>query len=204
MSIFKKSNKKASSRTQIAIKGVQDGILILPNNRYRIILQASSINFELKSEDEQDALIDTYQNFLNSLASPIQIVVRVREMDMDKYLEEFRLKIEDEKEKVYRQQIKNYIKFVRGLIAKNKILARHFYIVVPFDAKDRQDFAIAKEQLLLSSDIVTKGLARLGVHTRQLESLEVLDLFYTFYNPQSAKRQPITEQTMQLLKESYL
>ena len=112
--------------------------------------------------------------------------------------------MKDEKEKVYRQQIKNYTKFVRGLITKNKILARHFYIIVPFDARERQDFALVKEQLLLSSDIVTKGLARLGVHTRQLESLEALDLFYTFYSPQTAKRQPITDQTMQLLKESYL
>lgn len=204
MSIFKKSNKKASSRNQIAIKGVQDGILILPGNRYRKILQVSSINFELKSEDEQDALIDTYQNFLNSLACPLQMIVRVREMDMDKYIEEFRLKIDNEKEKVYRHQIKNYIEFVQGLITKNKILARHFYVIVPFNAKDRQNFEMVKEQLLLNSDIVTKGLARLGVHTYPLNSLEVLDLFYTFYNPQTAKRQPITEQTMQLLKESYL
>ena len=169
-----------------------------------MILQVSSINFELKSEDEQDALIDTYQNFLNSLACPLQMIVRVREMDMDKYIEEFRLKIDGEKEKVYRHQIKNYIEFVQGLISKNKILARHFYVVVPFNAKDRQNFEMIKEQLLLNSDIVTKGLARLGVHTHHLSSLEVLDLFYTFYNPQSAKRQPISEQTMQLLKESYL
>lgn len=204
MSIFRKSNKKASSRSQIAIKGVEDGILILPGNRYRMILQVSSINFELKSEDEQDALIDTYQNFLNSLACPLQMIIRVREMDMDKYLEEFRFKIDGEKEKVYRQQIKNYIEFVQGLITKNKILARHFYVVIPFNGKDRQSFEMIKEQLLLNSDIVTKGLARLGVHTRQLNSLEVLDLFYTFYNPHVAKRQPLTEQTMRLLKESYL
>lgn len=204
MSIFRKSNKKASSRSQIAIKGVEDGILILPGNRYRMILQVSSINFELKSEDEQDALIDTYQNFLNSLACPLQMIIRVREMDMDKYLEEFRFKIDGEKEKVYRQQIKNYIEFVQGLITKNKILARHFYVVIPFNGKDRQSFEMIKEQLLLNSDIVTKGLARLGVHTHQLNSLEVLDLFYTFYNPHVAKRQPLTEQTMRLLKESYL
>lgn len=204
MSIFRKSNKKASSRSQIAIKGVQDGILILPGNRYRMILQASSINFQLKSREEQDAILETYQDFINSLACPLQMIVRVRELDMDKYLEEFRVKIDGEKEKIYQKQIKNYIKFVRGMVKKNKIIARHFYIVVPFNAKDRQDFEMIREQLQLNSDIVTKGLARLGVHTHQLNSLEVLDLFYTFYNPQSAKRQPITEQTMQLLKESYL
>ncbi len=63
---------------------------------------------------------------------------------------------------------------------------------------------MVKEQLLLNGDIVSRGLARLGVRTQQLTSLEVLDLFYTFYNPQQAKRQPITDKTMQLLKEAYL
>ena len=74
MSILRKSNNKASSRQQIAIKGVRDSVLILPDNHYRMILRISSVNFELKSEDEQDAIIETYQNFLNSLACPLQII----------------------------------------------------------------------------------------------------------------------------------
>lgn len=72
-----KSNKRASSRRQISIKGVKDGVLILPNNQFRIALEVSSLNFELKSEAEQDALIDTYESFLNSLPGPLQIIVRV-------------------------------------------------------------------------------------------------------------------------------
>ena len=60
MSIFRKSNNKTSSRKQIQIKGVKDGILLLPGNKYRAVLELSSINFELKSEAEQDALIETY------------------------------------------------------------------------------------------------------------------------------------------------
>ncbi len=87
MSTFTKSKKKQSSRHQIAVEGIRDGILLLPGNHYRTALQLSSINFELKSEAEQDALIDTYQSFLNSLATPLQIIIRIRELDMDKYLE---------------------------------------------------------------------------------------------------------------------
>lgn len=204
MSVLTKSNKKLSSRQQINIKGVQDGILLLPGNQYRVILQASSINFELKSDDEQDAIIETYQSFLNSLACPVQILVRIREMDMQKYIDDFRAVLADEKEKVYRQQIKNYTEFVQGLISTNKILSRHFYVVIPYANNDDADFAAIKEQLALSADIVGKGLGRLGIHTRQLESLEVLDLFYSFYSPAQAKRQPLTNQTLQLLKESYL
>lgn len=129
MSLFQKSNIRMSSRPQIAIKGVDEGILILPNRKYRIILEASSINFELKSEDEQDALIETYQAFLNALSFPLQILIRVREMDMDTYLSAFRQRVELETEEIYKQQALNYAEFVQGLITTNKILYKQFIFV---------------------------------------------------------------------------
>lgn len=204
MSILRKSNKKASSRRQINIKGVRDGVLTLPGERYRLILEASSINFELKSEDEQDAIIETYQSFLNSLTTPVQILVRIRELDMRKYLDDFKEMQASEKQKVYRDQIKNYTNFVRGLVDTNKILSRQFYVVIPHTNKDGDDFEMVREQLALNADLISKSLGRLGVQTRILDSLEVLDLFYSFYNPNRAKRQPLTNQTLQLLQESYL
>lgn len=203
MSIFKKSNNKVSSRQQINIKGVRSDVLILPNDRYRAVLEMSSINFELKSEAEQDAIIETYQSFLNSLSTGLQIIVRVREMDMEKYLDNFRSKMKHEKEAVYKTEIKNYTEFVSRLITKNKILSRHFYVVVPFDSKEK-NFDIIKEQLSLTTDIVAKGLSRLGMQARLLSSIEILDLFYSFYSPELAKRQPLRDQTMKLLTESYL
>jgi hypothetical protein len=203
MFILQKSNKKVSSRQQIDIKGVRDGVLLLPNNHYRVVLQISSVNFELKSEAEQDALIETYQSFLNSMSCPLQILVRIREMDMDKYLGDFHTRLIDESEEVYKQEIQNYTEFVKSLITSNKILARHFYVVIPFVGKE-SDFEIVKEQLNLNTDIVAKGLSRLGMQSRQLSSLEVLDLFYSFYNPGQAKRQPITDKTLELLTRSYL
>ena len=66
MLLLTKSNSKVSSRRQIAIKEVKDGILVLPNQEYRMVIETSSVNLELKSEDEQDVLIDSFQNFLNS------------------------------------------------------------------------------------------------------------------------------------------
>lgn len=204
MSTSLKSNKKASSRRQINIKGVQDGILILPGRRCRAVLEVSSINFELKSEDEQDAILETYQSFLNSLTCPVQLLVRIREMDMQKYLESFKAKQAEEKEKIYRDQVKYYIKFVQGLVTTNKILSRRFYAVIPYDDQDNNGFAAAQEQLAMSTDIVAKGLGRLGIQARQLDSLEALDLFYSFYNPGQAKRQPLSEKTLQLLQRSYV
>ena len=202
MSILAKSKKKVSSRQQIAIKGVDQDILLLPGDEYRAVLRVSALNFELKSEAEQDTLIDTYQSFLNSLSSDIQILVRVRELDMDKYLANFRRRSELEQDTVYKAQAENYIKFVGKMVTTNKILTRHFYVVVPLSAE--KDFAIVREQLALSVDIVRKGLARMGMHSDRLTSLELLELFYSFYNPVDAKRQPLTDQTMLLLSEGYL
>ncbi len=204
MSVLTKSDKKRSSRRQINIQGVQDGILILPGNQYRVVLESSSINFELKSSDEQDVLIDTYRSFLNSLPCAVQIVARIREMDMAKYLDGFREASAAEEDPIYREQIASYAEFVQGLITTNKILSRRFYVVIAFHDLDKSGFEAAQEQLTINADIVGKGLSRLGVHTRKLGSLEVLDLFYSFYNPELAKRQPITAHTLQLLKESYL
>lgn len=200
MSILQKSNKKASARQQINIKGVRDGVLMLPNNQYRVAMEVSSVNFQLKSSDEQDALIDTYESFLNSLPCALQIIVRIRELDMTKYLADLNTRLQDEPEPIYQDQIRNYSEFVGDLVTDNHILSRHFYAVLPYTA---DDFATAKEQLIINSDIVSKGFTRLGMRTRQLGSLEILDLFHSFYNPAEAKRQPITERVVQLLNSSY-
>lgn len=199
MSVLRKSKTKSSSRNQIAIKGVRDGVLMLPDNQYRVVLQVSALNFELKSEQEQDAIIDTYENFLNSLGTNLQILIRTREIDMDKYLEDLTERLKDENEAIYQKQLKNYDEFIRSLIANNKILTRHFYLIIPYVASSKADFELVQEQLNLKTDIVSKGMTRLGMHARQLSSLEVLDLFYSFYNPVQAKIQPLTEQALQLI-----
>lgn len=199
MFALQKSRSKTSARNQIAIKGVRDGILMLPNNEYRAVLQVSSLNFELRSEEEQDAIIDTYESFLNSVGSSLQILIRTREIDMDKYLEDLALRLDNETEDIYRKQLKNYDEFIRSLIHSNKILTRNFYVVVPYKATGKADYELVQEQLNLKLDIVAKGMTRIGMHTKELSSLEILDLFYSFYSPVQAKIQPLTEQALQLI-----
>lgn len=199
MFALQKSKSKSSNRNQIGIKSVRDGILILPGNQYRAVLEVSSLNFELRSEEEQDAIIDTYESFLNSVGSSLQILIRTREIDMDKYLEELGERLDGEAEPIYRAQLQNYDEFIRSLITANKILTRHFYIVVPYSASSKTEFDVVQEQLSLKLDIVSKGMMRIGMHTKTLSSLEVLDLFYSFYSPAQAKIQPLTEQALQLI-----
>lgn len=204
MFALQKSKSKTSARHQIAIKGVRDGVLILPNNEYRAILQVSSLNFELRSEEEQDAIIDIYESFLNSVGSSLQILVRTREIDMDKYLADLGERLDDEKEEIYRTQLQNYDEFIRSLITTNKILTRHFYIIVPYKPTGKADFDLIREQLNLKLDIVAKGMTRLGMHSDQLTSLEALDLFYSFYSPTQAKIQPLTEQALQMIRTALI
>ncbi len=194
-----KLNKPGSAKDQISIKSVQNNILMLPGNRYRAVIETSAVNFELKSDSEQDALIETYQSFLNGLNSPFQIIIRIREIDLDNYLEEMHQKSLREKENIYRSQIENYAKFVAGLVNVNKILSRRFYVVVPVDISSRQDEDFASEQLALKVEIISRGLKRLGMNVRQLESLEILELFYGFYNPGQAKVQPLSEKALSLM-----
>lgn len=188
-----KANKKASSRMQIDIKGVEDNILILPGSEYRLVLLVSSVNFELKSEDEQDALIETYQSFLNSLAGDLQIIVRVRELDIDEYVMALESRLANETESVYVSQINNYTSFVKSLIKSNRILSRQFYVVVSYKGVKKQEFDIAKEQIGIRADIIAKGLMRLGIQSKSLSGLELVDMFYSFYSPRQAKNQPLNK-----------
>ena len=205
MNIFSKSNK-SSSRRQIQIKEVVDNILVLPGNEYRQILETSSVNFELKSEEEQDVIIDSFQNFLNSLPCEIQILVRVREVDIDHYVEDIGKTKDKETIPAYKKQIEGYCSFVKKLVSGNKILSRRFYIVIPYKHTERhQDMKLIKEHLNLEKDIIVKGLERMQMKARSITGLEILNLFYGFYNPESLKTQAITRETVEaLLKNNYV
>ena len=203
MFLLGKSKSRVSSRSQIQIKEVRDGILVLPNNEYRVIIETSSINFELKSEAEQDVLIESFQNFLNSLPCPLQMLIRVREFDIDRYLYQISHNKKNEKEKIYKDQIENYSEFIKDLVSGNKILSRKFYVVIPYHHTDKnKDFNLIKEQIHLNRDIVHRGIEKLGMKARQLDSIELLDLFYSFYNPAQAKTQELKGQTIQMMLEN--
>ena len=155
-----------------------------------------------KNEAGTKHLLST-TDFLNSLPTTLQILIRVREVDIDRYLEEFSKNLSGENEKVYQEQIKNYCEFIQNLVSGNKILSRKFYIVIPYKPTDKStDFSMVKEQILLNQDIVSKGLEKLGMKTRPLNNLELLELFYRFYNPVQIKSQELTGETLKALFNS--
>ncbi len=206
MWLLKKSLNKISSRNQIAIKEVRDGILVLPNNKHRLIIETSSVNFELKSEVEQDVLIDSFQTFLNSLPSQLQILIRIREVDIDQYVDSIEILKQTENNPKYLEQIDDYTQFIRQLVSGNKILSRKFYIVLPYKPNNNKNaFDLAKTQLTLTQDMVIKALEKLGMKARTLSSLEVLNLFYSFYNKDQIKTQELNQTIMKsLLQHNYV
>lgn len=204
MWLINKSTAKESSRRQIQLKEVKDNLLVLPNNQYRLVLETSSINFELKSEAEQDVLIDTFQNFLNALPCPVQILIRVREIDIDRYTDSIELSKQNESETLYQDQISQYATLIRKLVTGNKILTRKFYVVIPYHhTSSKTDMRLIKEQMNLLNDIVVKGLEKLNMKATQLNSLELLDLFYSFYNPNEYKIQTLTQKTLEAMEQAY-
>jgi phage gp36-like protein len=130
-------------------------------------------------------------------------VQKVRALDLDDYLNDFEKKKSDEKTEVYKKQIDGYVKYVKSLVKTNKILARQFYIIIPYRAKQKESMDTVREQLANHLSIVEKGLGNVGIKSRLLGSLEVLDLFYSSYNAKDAKQQPLTKQTISLLQKNY-
>ncbi len=190
---------RGSARDQIAIKAVIDDTLVIADGRYRLIMETSTVNLELKSEAEQDAIIDIFQSFLNGLNGPLQILVRTREVEADSFLAAINLRLKEESQPAYRDQLHGYAKFLKGLISVNRILSRNFYIVIEYDSDPKTDLPTVQEQLALQADIVAKGLQRLGMRCRQLSGLEILNLFYSFYNPKAAKSMPLSEKALRLM-----
>lgn len=189
------------SKHHIALRGVKDGLVMMPSNVYALPLSVSSLNFELKSENEQDIIVDAYQNFLNSLNIDIQILVRVREVDVDAYLERFRKQVNNEPDAIYRNQLRSYVEFLEKLVDSSNILTRYFYLLIPYKS---DSIEIAKEQLSISADIVKKGLARLGLHVEELDDAEILALFGDFFLGTKQKHPLLTGEGINMLRRSYL
>ncbi len=196
----------------IPIRDVRGGVMILNNGDMRMILMTSSLNFGLKSGEEQGAIIQQFQFFLNSLEFPVQIFIQSKRLDTKPYL-----KMLEEREKVQlidamKIQVHEYIAFIRDFTSHTNIMSKSFFIVVPYaggvtlgakkgggmlsglfgnkngkvekptDAEN-QSFEEAKVQLEQRVAIVEQGLARCDIRTTRLGTEEITELFYKKFNP---------------------
>ncbi len=197
---------KPTSATQqfVPVKEIRDGIIVLKGGGYRGILICSSINFGLKSPDEQHAIIFGFQNFLNTLDFSIQIVINSRKMDLRPYLGLLEEKMVEQKTELMRIQLREYIEFVRSFADQTNIMTKSFYIVVSYAPSVSPAHAIGllrrggapavapatetsfnedRAQLEQRLALVAAGLAGTGVRAVRLGTEEVIELLYRSFNP---------------------
>lgn len=214
---------KTSSRASqefVPIKEVRDGIVILKNGSLRLILMASSLNFALKSQDEQTAIIMQYQNFLNSLDFYLQILVRSRPININSYIDYLKETEKTQTNELLKIQTREYIEFIKTMVETTSIVSKSFYISVPFNPpvlelkdagnvfvkikqmlikpklepeqqEEEKMFEEYREQLIQRGEVVRQELSRLGVRTAPLDTEEVIELFYELYNPGEEEKSKI-------------
>ena len=140
MSVKKKQKKSPDSSTQrnLPFSQLRENIIIMKDSSARIVLRCSTINFLLKSTEEQDSIIMSFQRFLNSLDFPVQIMVRSTKLDIDGYLWKLKDKAVSQKNELLQNQTYEYIEYLKKLVEVAQIMKKDFYVVVPFDKEEDQ------------------------------------------------------------------
>ena len=199
-------NAKATQEF-IPIKEIRDGIIVLKGGELRAIVLANSVNLSLKSSDEQKATILQFQNFLNTLDFPVQISVQSRRLDIRPYLLLLENRIKVQSEPLLKLQTKEYIEFIRNFTESVAIMTKSFFVVIPyshtvfksdsgilgnlFSRKSKEeaqalkqiDFEEKRSQLEERVAVIQQGLSRCGINSAQLNTEEVVEVFYKVFNP---------------------
>ncbi|MBL4695107.1 hypothetical protein JKY72_07110 [Candidatus Gracilibacteria bacterium] len=206
-----------STQNHLRIGEVRDDVLVLKNGGVRAVLKTSSINFNLKSEDEQKAIISSYQGFLNSLEFPIQILVRSKKLDIDDYINSINETAEKQENKLLQEQTYEYAEYIQKLIEYADIMEKEFYVVVPYDPirsrgsekgiagfqsffgrlspkesfsdlnRRKNEFEELKKNLMGRVSTISAGLESCGLKVSQLNTEEIIKVMYRTYNPLSSK-----------------
>jgi hypothetical protein len=189
----------------VPVKEVRNGVIILKDGGYRGVLMCSSVNFALKSEDEQQAIVGGFQNFLNTLDFSVEIVVHSRKMDIRPYLALLSERMEAQSTELMRLQVREYIQFIRGFMDSTSIMTKVFYLVVPYTpalASEVVSSSIAflgqkksgttsfgsssfeddRVQLQQRMALAAGGLASSGLRAEPLGTEEVIELLYRSFN----------------------
>jgi hypothetical protein len=193
----------------VPIQEIRDGVVILKTGGMRALVLATSLNFALKSADEQSAILMQFQNFLNSLDFSIQIFVQSKKLDIRPYIALLEDRYKEQQTELMKIQVREYIEFIRTFVESTNIMSKSFFLVVPYDppimtgsknpimnafpGKKRssaettalvdQQFQEYRSQLEQRVAVVEQGLVRCGIRVAELGTEEVVELFYKLFNP---------------------
>jgi hypothetical protein len=207
--------KGPSTQQHLDIEDIKDDLVILKNGNVSIILETTSLNFELFAEEEQDARILAFASFLNAIKFPLQIVIRTERTDVNDYIDKLQVYREKHISKALRRQMEIYMKFIRNLTVKTDVLNKRFFIVIPqrfapvskgFSVTDvfktkkpeidiYKNLQKAKDQLYPKRELVIKQFKKMGVRAWQLQNDDLVQLYYDIYDPDKVgvRRVDVTE-----------
>ena len=194
----------------VSVKEIRDGVVILNDNSMVSILMTSSLNFALKSSDEQQAILLQFQNFLNSLESSIQIFVQSKKLDIRPYLALMQNRRKEQTNELIKIQTKEYIEFIKNFTDNTNIMSKNFFIVVVYKPaviktkgtinklfsnkktinKNEKGsiFEENRTQLEQRVSVIEQGLTRTGLRLAQLGTEEVVELLYKIFNPGESEK----------------
>ncbi len=198
-----------SSQQNIPLSAVYDDVAVSKNGQFCQILMVNSVNFGLKSEEEQGAIIQQYQGFLNSLTFPIEIVMHSKQLDLTAYLKDLDGRVAQEPNELIRYQIQEYSDFVKKLISIANIMDKKFFIIVPYQVPVTElpkegllsglfgsphahlrvplkRFETIKQELGQRVNVVNSGLASMGITSEILTTKQLIELYYRTYNQEEA------------------
>jgi hypothetical protein len=204
--LTKEESMGQAAQAFVDIAEIKDGVAILKNGTLRAVLMVSSINFDLKSTQEQEAIVANYQNFLNSLDFPLQVVISSRKLDIAPYLAMLDIKEKEQPNELLRFQIAEYRNFVKQMVSASDIMTKSFFIIIPFALTEarkegfidrirtalnpkqimlekKMEFEGYKNQLWQRVDHVMAGLGGTGIRMTPLSTEELIELYYNAYNP---------------------
>ena len=197
---------EGSTHQIIDVKEIKENIAILKDGGLRMVMMVSSINFGLKSQDEQQAIIERFQDLVNSLDYTIQILVQSRQLDISEYMAFLKEQGEKQTNELLKIQAVEYTGFIEELVKLTNVMSKFFYVIVPLTSvsvnikgstdpkKQDLDFESKKNQLLRRVDQVRSLLGAMGLKTIPLEREELGELLYTSYNPGSVLKQKNLEE----------
>lgn len=214
------AKKGVSTQNSLLISEIRDGLVIMNDGSLRAAIMCQSINFDLMSPSEREAVESSYQGFLNSLYFPIQIFIRSRRVDLNKYIDKLDKVRQNQENILLSFLMEDYIAYMRYLIESSNIMDKQFYIIVPYFPsllaqggvssgvtkigalfKRRKDMVVLneanynqfKDELTQQVQVVLNGLQQMNVQAIPLNTQELIELYYTVYNPQTADNEKLTD-----------
>ncbi|MBI2123692.1 MAG: hypothetical protein HYU04_00345 [Candidatus Wildermuthbacteria bacterium] len=193
--------KETSTQQFLEFEEIKEGILVLRGRQVRGVLMVSSQNFALKSEEEQQAIIFQFQSFLNSLDFPLQISIQSRRLNITGYLDFLKELEINQQNELLKKQTEDYRLFVERLIAGGSIMAKNFFVTVPFSffevvdggkpkftgSLSEEEFQRMKNQLWQRMEYVALGLRRAGLQVVPLNTEELVELLWSWHHPQESE-----------------